>query len=79
LNFSPGVYILENAPPPRGGISSDDIWGKKYEKAKRKRGENVKEKGRKGKEKGIRGKKKEERGKKKEERGKKMRKREVKG
>jgi hypothetical protein len=36
----PGVYILENTPPPLGGgeISADVIWGKKYEKAKRKRG-----------------------------------------
>jgi hypothetical protein len=34
-----GVYILENAPPPRGEkISADIIWGKKYEKGKRKRG-----------------------------------------
>jgi hypothetical protein len=58
----PGVYILENAPPPPGGgkISADVIWGKKYEKAKSKRGENMKEK--------------EERGKKKEERGKKKKK-----
>jgi hypothetical protein len=30
--------ILENTPPPpRGEISADDIWGKKYEKTKRKR------------------------------------------
>jgi hypothetical protein len=35
-----------------GKISADVIWGEKYEKVKRKRGENVKEKGRKGKEKG---------------------------
>jgi hypothetical protein len=35
----PGAYILENTPPPPGGrISADVIWGKKYEKAKRKRG-----------------------------------------
>ncbi len=62
-----GVYILENTPPPppgEGKISADGIWGKKYEKAKRKWG-NVKGKGRKGK--------------KKEEKGKKMRKRAVKG
>jgi hypothetical protein len=33
-----GVYILENTLPPLGGgISADVIWGKKYEKAKRKR------------------------------------------
>ncbi len=46
-------------PPPwggGGGISANVIWGKKYEKRKRKRGKNVKEKGRKGKEKGRRGK-----------------------
>jgi hypothetical protein len=24
-----GVYILENTPPPREGISADVIWGKK--------------------------------------------------
>ncbi len=59
---------MENTPPPPWGrekISADVIWGKKYEKAKRKR-EKMK-------------KKKEEKGKKKEERGKKMRKGEVKG
>ncbi len=67
LQSLPGVYILENTPPPWGEekISADVIWGKKYEKVKRKRGENVKEKGRKEK--------------KKEESGKKMRKEEVKG
>ncbi len=37
-------------------ISADVIWGEKYEKAKRKKEENVKEKGRKGKEKGRKGK-----------------------
>jgi hypothetical protein len=58
---------MENTPPPWGGekISADVIWGKKYEKAKRKRGKMSK--------------KKEEREKKKEERGKKMRNGEVKG
>jgi hypothetical protein len=36
--LTPRVYILENTPPPRGvGISADVIWGKKYEKGKRKR------------------------------------------
>jgi hypothetical protein len=55
---------LENTPPG-GGISAEVIWGKKYEKVKRKRGENIQEK--------------EERGNKKEERGNKMRKGEVKG
>jgi hypothetical protein len=62
-----GVYILENTTPPRGGgeISTDVIWGKKYEKAKRKRGKNFK--------------KEEKREKNKEERGKKMGKWEVKG
>ncbi len=36
--------------PPGGGISANVIWGKKYEKAKKKQGENVKEKERKRKE-----------------------------
>jgi hypothetical protein len=31
-----GLYIGKYPPPP-GGISADVIWGKKYEKAKRKR------------------------------------------
>ncbi len=56
---------MENTPPPPGGrekISADVIWGKKYEKGKRKRGENVKEKGRKGKEKGRKGKENEKKG-----------------
>ena len=43
------VYILENTPLG-GGISADVIWGKKYEKRKRNRG-NKKEKGSKRKEK----------------------------
>jgi hypothetical protein len=46
--------IYWKIPPPLGGggkISADVIWGKKYEKVERKRGENIKEKGRKGKEK----------------------------
>jgi hypothetical protein len=61
-----GAYILENTPPPGGrGISAEVIWGKKYDKVKRKRGKIYK--------------KKEERGKKKEERGNTIRKREVKG
>jgi hypothetical protein len=35
-----GVYILENTPPLGGGeISANVIWGKKYEKAMRKKGE----------------------------------------
>jgi hypothetical protein len=40
LYINAGVYILENTPPPLGGreISADVIWGKKYEKGKRKRG-----------------------------------------
>jgi hypothetical protein len=62
---------LENTLPSGGGISANVIWGKKYEKEKRK-AENVEEKRRNGKEK-------QERGKKREERGKKMRKGEVKG
>ncbi len=42
-----GVYIFENtSPPPGGGNISLCHLGKKYEKMKRKRGENVKEKGR---------------------------------
>jgi hypothetical protein len=45
LNAHAGAYILENAPPPLGGgISADVILGKKYEKAKRKKAENVKKK-----------------------------------
>jgi hypothetical protein len=44
------VYILENTPPSLGeGESTDVIWGKKIEKAKRKRGENVKKKEERGK------------------------------
>ncbi len=54
---------MENIPPlGGGGISADVIWGKKYEKVKRIKGENVKEKGRKGKEKGRKGKENEKRG-----------------
>ncbi len=41
--------------PSGGGILTDVIWGKKYEKA-REKGENVKEKRRKGKEKEEKGK-----------------------
>jgi hypothetical protein len=66
--FSRGLFIGK-CPSPWGGISSDDIWGKKYEKAKRKRGENVKEKGRKGKEKGRKGKEKGRKGKENEKKG----------
>jgi hypothetical protein len=56
---------MENTPPGGGGeISADVIWGKKYEKTKRKRRKMWK--------------KREERGKKKEERGKKIRKEEAK-
>jgi hypothetical protein len=40
---------LKNTPPPEGKISAYIIWGKIYEKAKRKRVENGKEQGRKGK------------------------------
>ncbi len=59
----PGVYILENTPPPEGGgnISRCHL-GEKYEKVERKRGQNVKEKGRKGKEKGRKGKETDKRG-----------------
>jgi hypothetical protein len=40
LMFEAGVYKMENTPPPLGGgkISAGVIWGKKYEKARRKRG-----------------------------------------
>ncbi len=54
---------MENTPPPRGGeILADVIWGKKYEKVKRKKGENVKEKEKKRKEKERKGKENEKRG-----------------
>ncbi len=55
-----GLYNGKYPPPPGGGgeISADVIWGKKYEKAKRKKAENAEEKGRKGKEKGRKGKEK---------------------
>ncbi len=33
-----GLYIGKYPPPGGGEISADVIWGKKYEKAKRKRG-----------------------------------------
>ncbi len=33
-----GLYIGKYPPPPGRGISADVIWGKKYEKAKRKKG-----------------------------------------
>jgi hypothetical protein len=38
--ISRGLYIGKYPPPWGGGvkISDDDIWGEKYEKAKRKRG-----------------------------------------
>ncbi len=32
-----GLYNGKYPPPPGGGISADVIWGKKYEKTKRKR------------------------------------------
>ncbi len=38
LGAAPGVYILEKTPPGGEKISADVIWGKKYEKAKRKKG-----------------------------------------
>ncbi len=65
---------MKNTPPPLGGgkISANVIWGKKYEKAKRKRGENVKEKGRNVKEKGRKGNEKGRKGKENEKRGSKM-------
>jgi hypothetical protein len=49
-----GLYIGKY--PGGGGISANVIWGKKYEKANRKKAESVEEKGRKGKEKGRKGK-----------------------
>jgi hypothetical protein len=36
--FSQGPIYWKILPPWGGGISADVIWGKKYEKAKRKRG-----------------------------------------
>jgi hypothetical protein len=57
INDKPGVYRLENTPPPRGGkISADIIWGKNM-KREDKKGEDVKEKGKSRKEKGRKGKK----------------------
>jgi hypothetical protein len=41
--------ILENTVPPRGEILADVIWGKKYEKKKRKRGKMYKKKEERGK------------------------------
>ncbi len=46
-DFDAAAVALEQGPiywkniPPRGAgeISADDIWGEKYEKAKRKRGQ----------------------------------------
>jgi hypothetical protein len=35
---SRGLYFGKYTPPWGGGISADVIWGKKYEKAKRKKG-----------------------------------------
>jgi hypothetical protein len=67
---TPGVYILENTLPPwGGGISADVIWGKKYEKGKRKRGK-CKRKRKKGKKKEER-KEKRRKGKENEKRGRK--------
>jgi hypothetical protein len=67
---SRGLYIGKYPPPPRGReISAEVIWGKKYEKVKRKKGENVKEKRRKGKEKLRKGKEKGRKGKENEKRG----------
>jgi hypothetical protein len=47
-----GVYIMENTPlppPGRGKISAAVIWGKKYEKGKRKSGKMQKKKEERGK------------------------------
>jgi hypothetical protein len=57
-----GSIYWKIPPGGRGEISADVTWGKKYEKAKRKRVENVKEKGRKGKEKRRKGNENEKRG-----------------
>jgi hypothetical protein len=46
-----GLYIGKYPPPPRGGISSNVIWGKKYEKGKRKKGKMRKKKEERGKKK----------------------------
>ncbi len=63
VNHVAGAYILENTLPPPGGgkISADVIWGKKYEKAKRKRGKMYKKKEESGK-KGKKGKENEKKG-----------------
>jgi hypothetical protein len=53
----PGVYILENTPPPGGGNISRCHLGGKIWRGEEKKGENVKEKGRQGKENEKRGKK----------------------
>jgi hypothetical protein len=52
------IHIVENTTPQEGEgkISADVILEKKYENAKKKQGENVKEKGRKWEEKGRKGK-----------------------
>ncbi len=47
--------IYWKIPPQGGGLSADVNRGEKYEKVKRKKGENVKEKGRMGKEKERKG------------------------
>ncbi len=39
------IYCIGKYPPLGGGILADVIWGKKYEKAKRKRGKRQSEKG----------------------------------
>ncbi len=65
------LYI-ENYPPGGGGDISRHYLGKKYDKAKRKRGEMSKKTEERGKKTEEWGKKTEERGKKNEERGRKM-------
>jgi hypothetical protein len=55
--FSLRLLCLRTFCQCTGEISADVVWGKKYEKRKRKRG-NIKENARKGKKKNDRGKKK---------------------
>ncbi len=63
LKSNPGVYIMENTPPPRGGGKYQPMsFGGKNMKRRREKGGKCKEKGRKGKEKGRKRKENEKRG-----------------